>query len=211
MSIDLDLRTFYDIVASNRKFKPIIDSLYGLRPLRPASLFEMLVTAITEQQISLRLAYLIRDKMAALFGDELEDTLVFPHEITLAKATMRDLLRCGLSHRKSEYIRDLAKMVTSHRLDLESLKQTPDDDACDKLTQIRGIGPWSAEYVLVRGLGRPDRVPVEDIGIRDVVGKYLGKGHRVEPNEVLRFLRPFAPFKGLAAFYLLAYDRLSRC
>ena len=85
----------------------------------------------------------------------------------------------------------------------------PDDEVYSTLTQIRGIGPWTAEYVLVRGLGRPDRVPAEDIGIRDVVGKYLAGGERVEASRVQELLKPFAPFRGLTAYYLLVHKRIS--
>lgn len=209
LGTDLDLRPFYSAAAPDRRLGPIVKALWGLRPLRPASLFEMLATAITEQQITMRLAYLMREKMTTRFGDKIEDVPVFPDESTLSRAPLAALVKCGLSHRKAEYIHDLSKMVADKRLDLEKLKQMSDDDAYATLTQIRGVGPWTAEYVLVRGLGRTDRVPAEDLGVRDVVGRYLGRGERIgDPGEVLSLLRPFAPFKGLAAYYLLVYDRL---
>jgi DNA-3-methyladenine glycosylase II len=211
LNVDLDLRPFYRVAASDRRMAPVTKALRGLRPLRPSSLFEMLVTAITEQQISLRLAYLMREKMTARFGDKVEETPVFPDESSLSRAPLAALVGCGLSHRKAEYIRDLSRMVADGRLDLEKVKEMGDDEASATLTQVRGIGPWTAEYVLVRGLGRTDRVPVEDVGVRDVVGRYLGSGDRIgDPRKVLPLLRPFIPFRGLAVFYLLVYDRLNR-
>jgi DNA-3-methyladenine glycosylase II len=210
LSVDLDLRPFYRTAASDQRLGPIAHTLWGLRPLRPASLFEMLITAVTEQQISLRLASVMREKMTARFGERVDGTPVFADESTLSRAPLAALLSCGLSHRKAEYVRDISRMVTDKRLDLEELKEMSDDDAYATLTQIRGVGPWTAEYVLVRGLGRTDRVPTEDLGVRDVVGRYLGKGDRIKSGEVLSLLKPFAPFKGLAAYYLLVYDRLSR-
>ena len=78
------------------------------------------------------------------------------------------------------------------------------------LLQIRGLGPWSAEYFLVRGMSRPDRVPADDLGIRSVVGRYLGSGQRLTPQGTLRKLSAFRPYRGLAAFYLLAYERISK-
>lgn len=65
------------------------------------------------------------------------------------------------------------------------------------------------EYILVRGLGRPDCVPVDDLAVRTVVGKLLGDGGRVTPNDVSELLRPFNGYRGIAAFYLLAADRLA--
>jgi len=74
-----------------------------------------------------------------------------------------------------------------------------------------GLSQRKADYVLVRGLGRVDRVPVEDLGIRGVVGKYLGKGGEIEdPSEALPLLERFAPYSGLAAYCLLVHDRLGR-
>ena len=210
LNVDFDIRPFYGMANSNKRLRPIVKELWGLRPLRPASLFEMLVTAITEQQITLRLAYLMREKITARYGDVVEGTPVFPDEHTLSKVSLTSLVKCGLSHRKAEYVRDLSKMVAGRKLDLEKLKQMPDDDVYSTLTKIRGIGPWTAEYVLVRGLGRPDRVPAEDIGIRDVVGKYLAGGERVEASRVLELLKPFAPFRGLTAYYLLVHKRISQ-
>ncbi len=208
LNLDLDLLPFYRVATSDPRLGQIVTALRGLRPVRPASLFEMLATAITEQQISMRLARLMRERMTARYGDRIEDTPVFPDESKLASASLAGLLRCGLSHRKAEYIRDISRMVVSKRLDLENLKGMEDDDVYAALTKIRGVGPWTAEYVLLRGLGRPDRVPVDDLGVRGAVGRCLGKGRQVDSGEVLRLLRPFAPFRGLAAFYLLAYDRL---
>ncbi len=208
LNIDFDIRPFYEIADNYETLCPVVRALWGLRPLRLASLFEMLVTAITEQQITLRLAYLIREKINAKFGDVIEGTPVFPDEKNLSKASLNSLLKCGLSHRKAEYIRDISRMVADRRLDLEELKQMNDDDVYSTLTKIRGIGPWTAEYFLVRGLGRADRVPVEDLGIREVVGMYLGSGQRVEASAVQELLKPFSPFRGLAAYYLLVHYRI---
>lgn len=209
LNVDFDIKPFYRIAARHEKFCTVVRKLRGLRPFRPASLFEMVVTAITEQQISLRVAYSMRKKIAARFGDDVEGIQIFPDECRLARASLQELLSCGLSHRKAEYILDLSKQLSSRDLDLEKLKLMNDETAREAMMQIRGIGPWTAEYVLVRGLGRPDRVPIEDLGIRDVVGKYLGNGRRVQPSRVLELLEPFAPFRGLAAYYLLVYHRLS--
>ena len=71
----------------------------------------------------------------------------------------------------------------------------------------RGFGAWSADYMLVRGLARPDALPHGDIAIRDVVGKYLGDGSRVAAADVDTLLEPFRPWRGLLAFYLLSHGR----
>ena len=208
---DLDLRPFYRIAASHPVLGPITKELYGLKPIRPASLFEMLVIAITEQQISMAAAYRIRKRIIERYGERVNGLWVFPTPRRLSESSVAELMRCGLSQRKAEYVKGVANEVTDGLLDLDRLETMSDEDVRFLLLQIRGLGPWSAEYFLVRGLSRPDRIPADDLGIRSVVGRYLGRGLRLSPQGTLRKLSAFKPYRGLAAFYLLAYERVSKC
>ena len=170
----------------------------------------MMIIAITEQQISLSAAYRIRDRLVKRFGDEIYGLFAFPSAKSLSQASEKDLRSCGLSKRKSEYIRGVAQQISDGSLSISQLKSLSDDDFRKTLTKIRGFGPWSANYILVRGLGRIDSVPADDLAVRSVVGKYLGKGEKMSETQVLKAIKPFSPFRGLAVFYLLAYDRLHR-
>ncbi len=105
---DLDLRPFYRITASHSILGPITQELYGLKPMRPASLFEMLVIAITEQQISLAAAYRIRTRIIERFGEHVNGLWAFPAPRRLSESSVADLMKCGLSHRKAEYVKGLA-------------------------------------------------------------------------------------------------------
>ncbi len=207
---ELDLFPFYDMAKNNRVLSPIIKELYGLKYIRPASLFEMIVIAITEQQISLNAAFRIRDRVVRRFGDEIDGLFVFPSAKSLAKAPEEELFSCGLSKRKSEYIKGVAQQVSDGSLSIPKLKALSDDDFREALIKIRGFGPWSTNYILVRGLGRIDSVPADDLAVRRVVGKYLGEGERMSEAQVLKATKPLSPFRGLSVFYLLAYDRLSK-
>jgi DNA-3-methyladenine glycosylase II len=183
--------------------------LHGLKPVRPASLFEMATIAITEQQISLAAAYSIRKRVVERFGESVNQQWIFPDAGILAKASLEALRACGLSGQKAQYIHDLADNVLKGRIDLEGLKSMDDDQARETIMAWRGFGRWSADYILIRGLARPDCVPIDDLGIRSVVGEYLGKGPRVSALEASRLFEPFRPFRGLLAFYLLAEKRLT--
>jgi DNA-3-methyladenine glycosylase II len=207
---DLDLHPFYHLVRKHPVLGPLTRKLRGLKPTRPASLLQAAVIVITEQQISLAAARSFQDRIVRRFGDEVEGTGVFPRAAALAGAALRDLRRCGLSHRKAEYIRDLARRVLDGQLNLEALKSKPDDEVRRILLETRGWGPWSAEYFLIRGLGRPDALPADDLGLRTIVGRYLGSGRRLSAGQVERRLEPFRPFRGLAAFYMLADWVLTR-
>lgn len=207
LSADLDLRPFYGRAARHPILGPLIRSLRGLKPLRPASLFEMAVVAITEQQISLAATYHIRQRLVERFGRKIATLWAFPAPEALAEASPRALLACGLSRRKAEYILDLSRQVACGALDLDTLRAMTDDAARAFICGWRGFGAWSADYILARDLGRLDCVPVDDLGVRDAVGRYLGKGRRVSAKTAARLLQPFAPYRGLAVFYLLVTHR----
>lgn len=211
---DLDLTPFYQQVGAHSVLGPIVERLEGLNPIRPPSLFEMAVTAVTEQQISMTAAYHIRWRVVDAFGDrplgapEGARLVTFPKPERLAEATLEELQSCGLSRRKAEYIKGLATAIADGELDLERLREMSNDEARAFISEWRGFGPWSADYFLVRGLGRPDCVPADDLGVRTVVGEYLGDGSRMTADQVRETLAPFKPYRGLTAFYLLSTSKV---
>ena len=170
VNADLDLQPFYDLAAGHPVLGPLTRTLYGAKSFRPASLFDMLVTAVVEQQISLLAALSIRRKLVARFGSVAEEQPVFPAPEVLAAASITELMGCGLSERKAEYVSGLARQVVEGTFDLDALEAAPTDEVKARIVALRGFGPWSADYVLIRGLARPDSVPVDDLGIRTVVG-----------------------------------------
>jgi|SRR5581483_11611325 3-methyladenine DNA glycosylase/8-oxoguanine DNA glycosylase len=205
---DLDLRQFYRITTTLPLMAPIARRLRGLKPLRPASLFEMAIIAITEQQLSLAAAFHIRKRLLERFGKPIEDLYVVPSADVVATAALRDLTACGLSQRKAEYVRDFAKSVVSGDLALEALKHQTDTEVRNRLIRCRGFGAWSVEYFLLRGLGRFDCLPSDDVGLRRTIAPYLARRRRLSPRQLESALSPFAPFRGLAAFYLAVDFRL---
>ena len=168
----------------------------------------MLVTAIIEQQISLRAARHIRARVVRRFGERIEDLWVFPLPEVLAETPLEALTECGLSRRKAEYVSGVAREVAGGTFDLATLETASTDEVRSRITSLRGFGLWSADYVLVRGLGRADVAPVDDLGIRSVLGEMLGDGRRLTATEAGSVLAQFAPFRGLVAFYLLVATRL---
>jgi DNA-3-methyladenine glycosylase II len=205
---ELDLTPFYLLTDRHPKLGPITRKLRGLKPTRPISLFEMAVIAITEQQISLAAAYGIRSRIVQRFGEQIGNYWIFPEPGILAEASVEDLRSCGLSRQKAQYIQGLAAKIADGTLDLDILKTIDDETAGETIVNLRGFGRWSADYILARGLARPDCVPVDDIAIRSVVGEYLADGQRLSSDELTRELEPFRPYRGLLAFYLLAGHRL---
>jgi DNA-3-methyladenine glycosylase II len=204
----LDLAPFYASAADHPVFGPLIGRLHGLKAFRPAGLFDMLVTAVVEQQISLVAARQIRARLVRAFGDEAEGEPVFPTPETLAEAPIEALTACGLSRQKAGYVTGVAAEIVAGSLDLDALERAPDDEVRARIVALRGFGPWSADYVLIRGLARPDAVPFDDVAVRSVIGKALGDGSRPTPAQAAALLAPLAPYRGLAAFYLLVAARM---
>jgi DNA-3-methyladenine glycosylase II len=209
-SAELDVRPFYASVAAHPVMADLVRALHGLKPLRPATLFEMAVIAITEQQLSLAAAFHIRSRLVRRFGKPLGDLWVFPSPERLAAASLGELRKCGLSLRKAEYVKGLGRRIAESGLDFETLGEETDERIRDTILSHRGFGEWSVQYILSRGFGRPDSLPSGDTGLRRVVGHYFGGGHRLTAGELEDALAPFKPFRGLAAFYLAVHWRLRR-
>lgn len=208
ISADLDLRKFYRIADGHRIMAPVVQRLRGLKPFCPASPFEMGLIAITEQQLSLAAAFHIRTQLFRRFGTPIKELWIPPTADLIAKAQLRSLRACGLSRRKAEYVRDFARSFASGDLDLEALKRKTEDEIRDRLIRCRGFGIWSAQYFLLRGLGRYDSLPSDDTGLRRAVGQHLSPRRLLSPAQLERVLAPFSPFRGLAAFYLAIDKRL---
>jgi DNA-3-methyladenine glycosylase II len=207
LNADLKLEPFYRKLRRDKTLRPIVNSLIGLKPLRPPDLFQMLVIAITEQQISMSAAYRIREKLLSSYGTEAGKLTAFPRPGDIASLEVEELRECGLSQRKAEYLIELAGKIAAGEIDLDAWEDMPDDELIKLLLGYRGVGEWTAEYILVRGLGRLDVVPASDLGVRRVVGHYLADGKDLSPQEVREALAPWAPWRGLTAFYLLAHYR----
>jgi DNA-3-methyladenine glycosylase II len=206
----LDLRPFYRMARNDPIIGPPTKRFRGMKPLRPATLFEMMVDAVIEQQISLAAARRIRARVVERFGERKAGLWLFPKPEALVQASsLENLRQCGLSGRKAEYITGLARMVVDGSFSLNNLQGMSDDEVRSTIIGIRGFGRWSADYILIRGLGRPNAVPADDLAVRTIVGKYFGDGSRMTAEQVEQTLKPYVPFRGIAVFYLLVSHRLA--
>ena len=202
-----DFNGFRRVARKDRLMNTIARELAGLRPIAPPTMFEALVIAITEQQISLNAAIAIRSRLVERWGDIVRyggmKFYAFPTANSLASATSAQMRILGLSRSKALYIRELAGKVGRRELDLESLRALDDESAVAELTKIKGIGRWSAEYALVRGMGRVNSLPADDLGIQRAVSRAYFSGRKIGSKEVRRVLDKFTPYSGIAAFYLM--------
>ncbi len=188
----------------------IAKKLRGLRPIRPPTVFESVIIAITEQQISLHAAIAIRSRLIMEYGDTVTRHgrifYGFPTPESLARAKPTRLSRVGLSATKIRCISEFSKKIANDEFYLDRLDQMDDDQVIAELTKFRGIGKWTAQYTLIRGMGRANSLPADDLGIQRAVSRAYFTGRRVGAEEVkTTLIERFAPYSGIAAFYLMYY------
>jgi DNA-3-methyladenine glycosylase II len=200
LGAELDLDAFYAFAATEPVLAHLADELRGLRPPIAVEPFETLVTSITAQQVSLRAAFAIRNRLIERFGVRAEHANAFPTRERLAVAIPEELFALGFSHRKAEYVAGLARSD----LDLNALAALPDDEVKHALTALPGIGEWTADWFLARHLARPLAWPAGDLGLRKAVSRYYGEGRESSTDEVRTMGERFDPFQNLSAHYLLA-------
>lgn len=163
---------------------------------RPADAYGALVRTIVGQQISTTAARTIYARLSALFGDRAPE----PGEILAADEEA--LRAAGLSRPKISYLRDLARRVVEGQLDLDSLHTLPDEDVMDRITSVKGLGRWSADMFLIFHLGRPDVLPVGDLGIRRAVERAYGLDGLPDAKTLDDIAAPWRPQRTLACLYL---------
>jgi DNA-3-methyladenine glycosylase II len=195
-------------LASFRPDDPLLAELAvrlrGYRPPLSPDPFEMLVGAISAQQISLRAALAVRNRLIERFGLHAEHAYAFPTRDRVAATTREELTALGFSGRKADYILALARA----ELDLGALAGLPDEDVKAALVQLPGIGEWTADWFLARHLARPHAWPAGDLALRKVVSDFYGDGRPLTIQEVREIGARFDPFQNLSAHYLLLGNRL---
>jgi DNA-3-methyladenine glycosylase II len=185
-----DLPRFYE--SASGPMAELTHRLAGFRPPLQPNPFEALVTSITAQQVSLRSAVAIRNRLIERFGEQVGDVWAFPSRERIAQAHEDDLFAVGFTRRKAEYAVALARSD----VDLDALALLPDDEVRATITGQRGLGPWTAEWFLARHLARPEAWPAGDLVLRKAALSLYG----VDVHELGAQLHPF---QNLSAHYLL--------
>jgi DNA-3-methyladenine glycosylase II len=159
--------------------------------------FAALVGAILGQQISVSAANAIRARLAARIG---ADVPLSP--TALLALTDDDLRAIGLSRAKALYVADLANQVASGAVDLATIDQLPDEEAIVQLTRVKGIGRWTAEMFLIFSLGRPDVLPVDDLGFRAGVRRHYGLDALPTAAALRTLAELWRPYRTFGTWYL---------
>ena len=168
----------------------------GLAAAQRADHFSALTRAIVGQQLSTKAATTIYSRLLTLMpGGQ-------PAAAAMATLTDEQLRAVGISRQKALYLRDLADKVLSTTVNLDALDAMSDEEVVTTLSQVKGIGRWSAEMFLIFRLHRPDVLPVDDLGIVNAVHRVYRLRKRPTADRIRRLGEAWRPYRSVASWYL---------
>ncbi|MEO5814087.1 MAG: hypothetical protein ABIT20_02290 [Gemmatimonadaceae bacterium] len=205
LGTDRDVSAFNRSAAQLPWLAPLIARMDGVKPPRYPTLWEACANAVVFQQVSLRAASAIMHRLVVALGRSVEidgvpvPLYAFPDVESVQGAPDILLRALGLSANKIATLRRVAEALASHTLDATMLEECTSADAAAMLRQIKGIGPWTAAVILLRGLGRMDVFPANDTSVASNIALVAGS----TPFDAQRVLDALGPQRGMLYFYLL--------
>jgi DNA-3-methyladenine glycosylase II len=200
MPLDLDAARRH-LMRVDPVLKPVIRRAgpCGLGGRRRVSLLEALAESIVSQQLSKKAADTIYSRFLDLFPGGR-----FPEAEALLSAAPEMLRACGLSRPKIAYLQSLATLARQGELRMDRLRRLSDEAVIEQLTKVKGIGRWTAEMILIFHLGRPDVLPVDDVGLLAAIERLYGLEGRPTPAQVVELGEKWRPYRSVACWYLWA-------
>ena len=208
LGVDQDLAPFYELGRADQAMAGLVEQFYGLHLPHTASVFEALVLAVLGQQISTSVARIIRTLLIETFGPSAEFDgeiyYAFPRPASIWASSPAELHTMKLTQRKSEYVHGLAGSALDPEMGLERLEELTDREIVEKLVALRGVGMWTAQWALIRAVGRPDALPLGDLALRRVVSRLFMDGEDVNDAKVEEIAQRWSPYRTYATVYLFS-------
>ena len=208
LGVDQGLAPFYELGRADQAMAGLVEQFYGLHLPHTASVFEALVLAVLGQQISTSVARIIRTLLIETFGPSAEfdgeTYYAFPRPASIWASSPAELHTMKLTQRKSEYVYGLAGSVLDPEMGLERLEKLTDREIVEKLVARRGVGMWTAQWALIRAVGRPDALPLGDLALRRVVSRLFMDGENVNDAKVEEIAQRWSPYRTYATVYLFS-------
>lgn len=204
---DTDLQPFYEMAGQDPLLSQTINRLYGLRNVGIPDLFEALCWGIIGQQINLTFAYTLKRRFVEAYGWSIEREgrtfWQFPDPETIAALKPEDMAPMKMSVKKSEYLIGVAQLMADGSLSKQQLLALSDFETIEKrLTGIRGIGPWTANYALMRCLRLPNAFPIADVGLHNSIKALTGSSVKPTIKEIRQMAEGWKGWESYATFYL---------
>ena len=203
--LDTDPAPFLKAAQSDPVLAEVAGRLGALRPIQIIDPFEAVSWSILGQQINLAFARRLKVALIEMRGSQLEINGerfgLFPAPAQIVDLDQQIARERQFSRQKVDYLKGIAAAVLSGQIDFELLRTAPPEQALNALTAIKGIGRWTAEYVLIRALGFRDAIPAADVGLRKSIGKAYGMDRTATEEEVRALSAKWDGWRGWAAFY----------
>ena len=206
-----NLYGFYDSLDTDDPMTGFAAKFRGLGIPQAVSPFEGLVSSILGQQISNEVARVLRDLLVDTLGRSVSaggsECRVFPSPLAITEAGTDALREIKFSARKAEYVVDISESVASGDLDLDVMADLPDESIVEELVKLRGVGPWTAHWLLIRAFDRPDGFPEGDLAVQRSLGALYNGGERLTPNEAVELSARWRPYRSYLVTYMFAAAR----
>lgn len=204
LGIRKDLLKFYEFARPYARLDELAMRFQGVKPPRFATVFEGLVNGIACQQLSLTVGITFLNRLAERCGLAFSPGIyAFPRPQDLARLDPADLRPLGYSSGKARALVEVAQSIVAGQLDLEELVQLDKPECVERLAALRGVGRWTAEYVLLRGLGRIDVFPGDDVGARNNLERWLHLKKKLDYARVQQVLKRWKGYGGMIFLHLL--------
>lgn len=182
--------------------KQLFQQFSGLPLICDFDFYFCMMKTIIHQQLNIRFAYTLTERFVQSFGKQLDGVWFYPSPKIVSELEYEDLRKLQFSQRKAEYVIDTSRLIVEGNLDLEKLKIMSDDAFIEELIKIRGIGYWTAENILLFGLGRKNLFPIKDIGIQNALKKLYNLDQKPSLEQMLKWSEAWSPYKSYASLYL---------
>ncbi len=207
LGVHKDLNTFYRLATSDPRLQPLVEEFRGLKPPQFPSVFEAVANGIACQQLSLLVGILLLSRLAQQIGavatSAQDAPHAFPNPTNFSGVSEQSLKSLGFSANKSRALLEISSAIRDRRLNPESFVKLDNQGALERLVKLKGVGRWTAEYVLLRGLGRLDIFPGDDVGARKKLAQFLGEENILDYDGVRRSVAGWQPYAGFIYFHLL--------
>lgn len=207
LDLDTDIRPFYTMAETDPVLRQLTHRYVGLRVAGIPDLFETLCWAVIGQQITLSFAYKLKRSFVESFGKPIghqgNTYWLFPAAEKIADLDPEQLTARQFSRQKASYIIEIARQIADGRLTKQGLLQLPErDSAADRLLSIKGVGPWTAQYVLMRCLHDTSAFPIEDAGLHQAVRRLWNMDRKPTLQELRDRFAPWLPWRAYVTFYM---------
>ncbi|MCW4034515.1 MAG: hypothetical protein NWF03_04045 [Candidatus Bathyarchaeota archaeon] len=212
-SFSQDLTALYTFMDKDPVLKDLKNRFIGLKAGSiGTTVFEHIVKSIIQQQISIRVAFSITNKMVTRFSEQtkIQQTVFydFPTPKKFAETTLEEIRNCGVSWKKAEYIKTVAEKTVDGGFDPESLRNLSNEHVAELLTKFRGIGTWTAEMVLSAGLKRNAAIPAGDLGVRRTFSSFYSDDKILSEAEVRKIAESWREYTKDIVYYISCIERV---